>query len=146
MDYRKLFNVQVLSAAVVAFVCIGVGSGVSLQAKSHMLDALEPIEGAMRLADGPSPQEGRVEVFHAGEWGTVCDDWWDSSEAGVVCRYLGYKGGEAKRKGYYGPGSGPIWLDSIDCEGEEKTLGDCWHDTWGRTDCSHREDSGAVCE
>lgn len=140
------FDMQLIRGTIGYLVLLMGVSAISLK-QSHMLEAMEePIEGAMRLADGPKATEGRVEVYHDGQWGTVCDDWWDSSEAGVVCRYLGYTEGEAMRKGYYGPGEGPIWLDSIDCEGEEKTLGDCWHDTWGRTDCSHREDSGVICQ
>ena len=46
---------------------------------------------AVRLVDGMSENEGRLEVFHDGSWGSVCDDNFETNDAQVVCRQLGYQ-------------------------------------------------------
>ena len=46
-------------------------------------------EGDVRLLEGSSSLEGRVEVCKNGAWGTVCDDGWGKTDATVVCRQLG---------------------------------------------------------
>ena len=49
----------------------------------------------IRLVNGATPREGRVEINVNGTWGTVCDKGWSPNDARVVCRQLGYCGYKA---------------------------------------------------
>ena len=44
----------------------------------------------MRLVNGANQREGRVEVCLGGQWGTVCENSWGATDAGVICVQLGY--------------------------------------------------------
>ncbi|EHB08261.1 Macrophage scavenger receptor types I and II [Heterocephalus glaber] len=100
----------------------------------------------VRLADGSGPHEGRVEVFHEGQWGTICDDRWEIRGASVVCRSLGYKGVRNVHKAaYFGQGTGPIWLNEVYCFGRESSIEECNIKQWGVRVCTHSEDAGVTC-
>ena len=88
-----------------------------------------------------------MEVNYNGEWGTVCDDGWDDTDAGVVCRQLGFgSSGTAIGSAGFGQGSGLIWLDIVICTGNESTLARCGHLGVNNTrSCSHSEDAGVRC-
>ncbi|XP_070612726.1 neurotrypsin isoform X2 [Erythrolamprus reginae] len=100
----------------------------------------------IRLVNGRSTYEGRVEVYHTGQWGTICDDQWDDADAEVVCRQLGF-GGVAKSwsQAHFGEGSGPVLLDEVRCTGNELSIEQCLKSSWQEHNCGHKEDAGVSC-
>ena len=105
----------------------------------------------VRLRGSSSLHEGRVEVYHRGQWGTICDDHWGFKEATVVCRMLNYSAAEKVVRSaykYYGRvgSSYPIWMDNVKCRGNEQTIAACRHNGWNVHDCNHNEDAGILCK
>ena len=87
-----------------------------------------------------------MEVFRGGHWGTVCSDLWDLKDAQVVCRQLGYyKAVAAPTFATFGEGNGHIWLNSVQCLGNENSLERCPKGRYPSTKCSHREDASVIC-
>ena len=128
------------------------------------------LDATIRLAGGSSPSEGRVEILHNGEWGTICDDFWDLNDAQVVCRQLGFGKfvpsdhrvdsddlgldivefgyfAEAISGGYFGAGesSSPIWMDDVTCYGNEMYVTHCISSPIGVHNCNHSQDAGVRC-
>lgn len=70
--------------------------------------------GSVRIvSDGSDSSRGRVEIYYDGAWGTVCDDSWDDQDAKVVCRQLGYSGGQALFNDDVPDGTGTIHMDEV---------------------------------
>ncbi|KAJ7374474.1 Neurotrypsin [Desmophyllum pertusum] len=88
-------------------------------------------EFSVRLHGGNHSNEGRVEVFYGGLWGTVSTKKWDLTDAMVLCRQLGFtkahstysKNAQNKRV---------IWFSGFECQGNEPTLGQCKHSLLAR--------------
>ncbi|KAM6107460.1 antigen WC1.1-like [Phoenicopterus ruber ruber] len=117
-------------------------------------DSLAPCPNSMNCTDrekiravgGEDGCSGRVEVWHRGSWGTVCDDSWDMQDAEVACRQLGCGPAVSALHGAaFGMGQGPIWLEQVECRGTESSLQDCWARLGDGHACRHKEDAAVRC-
>lgn len=102
----------------------------------------------LRLFPNPNSSSGILEVYLYGAWGTVCRSGFDQAAANVACRELGFpRGGLVLSSSItFGSGTGPVWLDSVGCHGNEQTLSACMVEIGGGTSsCTHAEDVNIVC-
>ena len=103
-------------------------------------------DGVLRLQDGPSLNEGRLEIRYKNLFGGVCDDNFGASEAATACHQLGFAGAEQVVPCCHGPRRhGEIWLDDVDCNSGEVWLYNCTHGGWGVEDCHLLEEVGVKC-
>ena len=114
----------------------------------YLNTALKFHNGDVRLVNATNTNmNGRLEVYYAGQWGTVCNNFFDNNAAMVVCRQLGLNpvGAITVTSASFGQGVGPIWLDNVNCNGSEPDIDSCSHNAWGSHNCSHHKDVGVIC-
>ena len=127
---------------------LGLVAGLKINPLNFHAAASRCEEGAIRLVDGAAENLGRLEVCFNNLWGSVCDDLFDTNEAQVVCRQLGYTNYQQSvvvRNGFFGLGQTAIHLDDLTCDGTETRLADCDHPGVGNHNCGHFEDVGVIC-
>ena len=103
----------------------------------------------MRLTDGATENEGRIEVRQNVEdwWGIVCHDYFDINDANVFCKILGYTNGAETvyKSSHFGHGNLDFHLDNLECTGEEKSFLDCLANDWGSHNCGLYKAAGVRC-
>ena len=129
------------------------------------LEPLNCVDGDVRLVNSNTSQEGRLQVCFNRVWGTVCNDRFDSDDARVVCSQLStqfegpstqtsagvftvspFAGGEVLTGAdSYGPGSGPVFIETLTCEGDEGSILECRDVNLRRQSCAHDRDVSIRC-
>ena len=100
---------------------------------------------------GSSASEGYVEALGTnGQWGGVCDDYFDINDAHVICRMLGYPSAIAVVDAHstYGdnPSGGIYVLDDLECDGSELSVFDCSHNDEWQHNCDATDIAGVQCQ
>ena len=80
-------------------------------------------------------------MFINQQWVRVCDDGWDDTEAGVVCRQLRL-GSSGRVQQFQISGSGELVIPNSSCSGNESS---CSHREMGLSDCDNSDDVEIIC-
>ena len=104
------------------------------------------IVSAARLVEGPSVEQGLVQMYYNRTWGWVCAEQWDKQDADVVCKELGYTGSSTIYNGSTGgQGNDTLFMNNIHCTGNESSLVSCARGGWTHLGCRFGQIAGAVC-
>jgi deleted-in-malignant-brain-tumors protein 1 len=96
----------------------------------------------VELVGGSGPHEGNVIINGQ----PVCDDGsfeYGTQNAQVVCRMLGYTGGDYTVESHFGQVSDVFGMDEVQCTGDEDYIWRCPHES--TDDCSGGEGFGVIC-
>ncbi|XP_064631016.1 lysyl oxidase homolog 2-like [Lineus longissimus] len=105
-------------------------------------------EGQVMLIGGKDDSEGNVVIYHLSQWGNICDDYWNIWAGLVVCRQLGFQGAKnVTTRGHFKTiMERKIWMDNVECKGDEEHVKDCRFNGWGQHNCDATEAAGVVCK
>ncbi|XP_037927279.1 protein bark beetle [Teleopsis dalmanni] len=127
---------------------------ITLKSQTHLnsnhLNLANVEEKGLRLVDGPTPLEGRLQVYHKGSWRAVCTNskHWSPADYAVACNQMGFKGGRfwnwVERNAGYEP---RLLYEQPKCTGDEKSLLNCAWQTrqLGSGVCDYHSDIGIQC-
>ncbi|XP_072155093.1 protein bark beetle isoform X2 [Bemisia tabaci] len=105
----------------------------------------------VRLVDGPSILAGRLQIFHNGEWRSVCTNSrnWTRSDMETICRQMGFQGGNFWNWIDRLPGvtKSRLLLEEPKCRGTELSITECdWASRQlGSGVCDFHPDLGIEC-
>ena len=113
----------------------------------------ERFDAKVYLVGWNQSNAGLLVIEHIGVNGTVCDDSFDLADGDVVCHMLGYSHALEVLGGFgfyfderrQDSNLGPVWIDDLQCRGNETSIEECTFPGWGITDCLHYEDVYLIC-
>ncbi|XP_033755346.1 soluble scavenger receptor cysteine-rich domain-containing protein SSC5D-like [Pecten maximus] len=115
--------------------------------KSYICEYIIPnIDPNIRLFN--DTLEGRVEIYRYNRWGTVTHSNPPDTLGVVICKMLGYDFADYDVSSTVEDGTGPVWLDGVNCSTKPATIDECasLEDIlWGPTIAPHTTDVKVRC-
>jgi len=99
----------------------------------------------VKLVNGVSECDGRVQIRHREQWGAVCYTGWDLQDATVLCQELDC-GEIAEPKAYVGPSVEKTLMNNVICTGNERSVRDCPFTEWDVGSCLDTLHAGVFCQ
>ncbi|KAH9488653.1 hypothetical protein Btru_061246 [Bulinus truncatus] len=96
------------------------------------------------LVGGGRADQGRVEIYHKGHWGILCHNNLTHSEADIICRHLGFRGGISAGAGQFGAGTGIAWNFNASCLAS--SLCSIVNYTESTAHCHHEMAASVICD
>ncbi|CAG5119514.1 unnamed protein product, partial [Candidula unifasciata] len=112
-----------------------------MPALTKLLSEPDPL---ITLVGGGRPDQGRVEIYHNGLWGALCQRDLSHAEADLICRHLGFRGGISAGSGHFGSGTGASWIFNASCLASPQCPVVSYSDDTAQ--CSHELDAGVICD
>jgi hypothetical protein len=103
-------------------------------------------DGQVRLVDGATDVEGRVEICFSRRWGTISGDGWTQTESTVICNDIGYETSDGNDYSVRpATNSMPVFIKDVRCTGRQLSLLECGFRR-NLTHSVHLEDVGVKCK
>ncbi|XP_071795096.1 neurotrypsin-like [Asterias amurensis] len=102
--------------------------------------------GPVEASRQPIKQDGNVLlIYQDGRWRTVCNKDWTMANAKVACKELGMGPPDTAQIESNETKGGPIFVQTLSCQGDEETLDSCEKSEEGALSCYHRMDVAIAC-
>ncbi|XP_010774171.1 scavenger receptor cysteine-rich type 1 protein M130 [Notothenia coriiceps] len=88
-------------------------------------------EDRLILIDGSNPCEGIIQIYHDNKLGYIGDKHWSNKTEDVVCKSTQCGKGYGSTQEPAMQPVDPVWLNEVECKGNERHLGECKHPGFG---------------
>ncbi|EDV28344.1 uncharacterized protein TRIADDRAFT_53907 [Trichoplax adhaerens] len=106
-----------------------------------------PFEGDIRLRNGKTITEGRIEIYRGNQWNTICGSASIGDIGRAVCYQYKYSYTETVYNAYFGTGKASLGILSSNCSVNAPSTTSCLFQnvTNMSSECNHGNDLGVIC-
>lgn len=103
--------------------------------------------GDIRLRDGRTMTEGRIEIFRSNQWNTICGLAANDDIGKFICKRLKYSYRRTVYNAFFGIENATTPILSANCSSNATNINDCMFQNAisVSSECTHNNDLGVIC-